>query len=93
MTLRLNRNVKNGDFKLNRLKKRTTAQEEEPDVLVLTEAAKYLRVSPSLLYRMARERSVPCTKLGRRYVFTRDALTKWLQDSMNSTVALKEKTA
>lgn len=58
----------------------------EPDVLVLEEAAKYLRISPTLLRRKVRAREVPYTKLGRRYVFSRDVLADWLNASMRATL-------
>lgn len=80
-------------IRLKRLEKRPSetwirgkqeAQEREPDVLILTEAAEYLRISPTLLYKKVRTREVPCTKIGRKYVFSRDVLANWLNASIET---------
>ena len=57
----------------------------DPDILTLAEAARFLRISPSLLYKLARERTTPCARLGRKYVFSRSTLTKWLVARMETT--------
>ena len=56
----------------------------EPDVLTLAEAAKYLRISQTFLYRLAREQKTPCARLGKRYLFSRATLAKWLDARMET---------
>lgn len=49
-----------------------------PDVLTIDEAAQYLRISKSSLYKFAQERKIPCQKVGRHWRFSRLALSTWL---------------
>ena len=52
-----------------------------PDVLTIDEAARYLRISKSSLYKLAQERKIPCQKVGRHWRFSRIALGTWLGES------------
>jgi excisionase family DNA binding protein len=55
--------------------------ESIPDVLTIDEAAQYLRISKSSLYKLAQERKIPCQKVGRHWRFSRIALGAWLGES------------
>jgi len=44
----------------------------------LEEAARYLRVSRSTLYKMAEKGKVPCVKIGRQWRFNLAYLDAWL---------------
>ena len=48
------------------------------DVLTLAEAAAFLRVSTKTLREMARDRRLPCQKVGREWRFLRSALEGWV---------------
>mgnify|MGYP002395821398 CR=1 FL=1 len=48
------------------------------NVLKLTEAAEYVRVSERTLREMARSGRVPCQRVGREWRFLRKALDEWL---------------
>lgn len=48
------------------------------EIFTLSEAAKYLRVAPITLYRMARRGSLPAVKFGRSWRFRQDRLREWL---------------
>lgn len=50
----------------------------EPDVLTLTEAARYVRVSTKTLREMAHDGRIPAQKVGREWRFLGDALKHWL---------------
>ena len=49
------------------------------DVLTLDEAAAYLKVSTSTLYKLLQSGRIPARKLGRRWRFAREDLEAWLR--------------
>ena len=59
------------------------------EVLILTvdEAAEYLRIPKSSLYKLAKEGKIPCQKVGRHWRFHRRAIDKWLSSSGIGKVA------
>ena len=54
-------------------------QEQLRDVLTIEQAAEYLQISQSTLYKEAQKGKIPCQKIGRRWRFSRLALEKWLE--------------
>jgi len=50
-----------------------------PEIMTIGETAEYLRISLSLLYKLAQDGRVPCQKVGRRWRFRRRALDRWLE--------------
>jgi len=48
------------------------------EVMTLTEAARYIRVSEKTLGEMARHNRIPCQKVGREWRFLKKALEDWL---------------
>ena len=48
-------------------------------VLTVAEAAEYLRIPKSTLYKLAQEGKIPCQKVGRHWRFHRDAIDGWLK--------------
>jgi excisionase family DNA binding protein len=49
-----------------------------PQILTIEEAAQYLRIPLSSLYKLAQEGRVPCQKVGRHWRFHQAALKEWL---------------
>ena len=49
------------------------------DVLTIEQAAQYLQISQSTLYKEAQKGKIPCQKIGRRWRFSRLAIEKWLE--------------
>ncbi len=49
-------------------------------VLTVDEAAEYLRIPKSSLYKLAQEGKVPCQKVGRHWRFHRNTLKQWLSN-------------
>lgn len=43
-------------------------------VLTVQEVSKFLRIKPGTVYRLARKRGIPCTKIGGQWRFNRDAI-------------------
>ena len=54
----------------------------EAPVLTVDEAAEYLRIPKSSLYKLAQEGKVPSQKVGKHWRFHREAIDKWLSNSM-----------
>jgi excisionase family DNA binding protein len=54
-------------------------KDQTRDVLTIKQAAEYLQISQSTLYKEAQKGKIPCQKIGRRWRFSRLALEKWLE--------------
>lgn len=48
------------------------------DVLTIDELARYLKIPKSTLYKLVREGSVPCQKVGKHWRFHKEAIDDWL---------------
>ena len=58
------------------------AKHDDPDVLLTAnEASRFLRIHLVTLYTWAIEGRIPSIKLGRRRLFSRQALDRWLETS------------
>jgi excisionase family DNA binding protein len=57
-------------------------KKEEKEVLTPKEAANYLRISQSALYRYMRNKQIPCFKVGNRWRFKKSVLDKWIEKEM-----------
>jgi len=53
----------------------------EVPVLMVDEAAEYLRIPKSSLYKLAKEGKIPCQKVGRHWRFHRETIDRWLGGS------------
>jgi len=47
------------------------------EILTIEQAAEFLQVPRSTLYKIARQGQVPCRKVGRHWRFSRSALIAW----------------
>jgi excisionase family DNA binding protein len=54
----------------------------EVPVLTVDEAAEYLRIPKSSLYKLAQEGKVPCQKVGKHWRFNRNTLEKWISGEL-----------
>jgi len=54
--------------------------ERRPTIMTLEEVAKYLRVHKSTVYRMAREGTIPSTKVANQWRFKKARIDQWLLD-------------
>ncbi len=52
--------------------------ETRPTIMTLEEVAKYLRVHKSTVYRMAREGTIPSTKVANQWRFKKARIDEWL---------------
>lgn len=53
-----------------------------PEVLTIQEAADFLRVSRSTLYKLVQAGKVPGKKVGRHWRFRKKTLENWLEQSL-----------
>ncbi len=65
--------------------------ETGPEVMTIEEAAKYLRIPLSSLYRLAQDGKVPCQKIGRHWRFHRQTLIQWMANESMSFDKKKNK--
>jgi len=52
--------------------------EERSHIMTANEVADYLRIHKSTVYRMAKQRQMPGTRIGNQWRFRRDAIDRWL---------------
>ena len=52
------------------------------DVLTIEDLSDYLKIPKSTLYKLVREGKVPCQKVGRHWRFRKEAIDRWLDESM-----------
>jgi excisionase family DNA binding protein len=58
--------------------KATKVQSTEGDIMNVTEAAKYLRVSESIIRRLVKQTRIPYFKIEGRYLFNKLKLVEWI---------------
>ncbi len=51
------------------------------DVLTIDDLSGYLKISKSTLYKLVREGSLPCQKVGRHWRFRKEAIDFWLEQA------------
>ena len=56
----------------------------EDKILTLQEVAEFLRVDEATVYRLARKRRIPASKVGRQWRFKSRLITEWLQENQNT---------
>ncbi len=52
---------------------------DEPEVMNLRQASRYLGLSPDTLYKYVSENSVPAFRLGNRWRFKKSVLDTWME--------------
>jgi len=57
-------------------------------LLTTSEAAEYLRLKERKLYELVSENAIPSTKITGRWLFPKDALDRWLADSLPQSNAM-----
>lgn len=46
--------------------------------MTIDEVAAYMRISRFTVYRLAKARAIPATKIGRQWRFQREEITSWM---------------
>ena len=60
------------------------AQDRKPRLMTIDEVAKYLRIHKSTIYRLAKNRRIPASKVGNKWRFRKDVIDRWLSKRENS---------
>ena len=66
------------------LEERSQMISNEVPILTVDEAAEYLRIPKSSLYKLAQDGKVPCQKVGKHWRFRKEAIDTWLSNSRNT---------
>ncbi len=61
----------------------TVSLDELPDFCSLEEVSKVLRVSRATAYRMAERGNIPCLRIGRRVIVSKEHLKLWIDRSID----------
>ena len=62
--------------------KNTVSLDELPDFCSLEEVSKVFRVSRATAYRMAEQGRIPCLRIGRRVIVSKEHLIRWIDRSV-----------
>ena len=49
-------------------------------LMTIEEVASYMRVSRFTVYRLAKDRSIPATKIGRQWRFQKEEIDQWVKN-------------
>ena len=55
-------------------------------IMTLEEAAKYLKIGKSTLYKMARKEKIPAVKIANQWRFRKEDIDKWLREMRNKEI-------
>lgn len=50
--------------------------------MTIEEVAQYMQVSRFTVYRLAKERSIPASKVGRQWRFQKEEIDRWVRDQI-----------
>jgi excisionase family DNA binding protein len=56
---------------------------EESNLLTVKEAAKYLKLSSSMIYKLIKKKKIPFTKIESKYLFSKVKLDEWVDSLTN----------
>ena len=63
--------------------KKPMSLDKLPDFCSLEEFSEVFRVSRSTAYRMAAQGSIPCLRIGRRVIVSKEHLMRWIDRSVS----------
>ena len=49
-------------------------------LLTIKEVARYMQVSRFTVYRLAKQRSIPASKIGRQWRFQKEEIEQWMRE-------------
>jgi excisionase family DNA binding protein len=65
-------------------KEASVIYDRKPRLMTIDEAAKYLRIHKSTIYRLAKGGRIPASKVGNKWRFRKDVIDQWLSEKENS---------
>ncbi len=70
--------------------KKPVSLDELPDFCSLEEFAEVFRVSRSTAYRMAARGNIPCLRVGRRVIVSKEHLKRWIDGSITCEINMED---
>ena len=55
------------------------------DIMTIKDLSEYLKISKSTLYKLAQERILPGTKVGKHWRFRKETIDRWLDSHKTET--------
>ncbi len=62
------------------------------NIFTVEEAARYLKIPISSIYKLAQEGKIPAQKVGKHWRFHRNTLDQWIAGGINFDIKFEEKT-
>lgn len=57
-----------------------------PELCVMSDLERVLPISRATAYRMAQQGIIPCIRIGRRFIFSREHIKRWIEQGMTGEV-------
>lgn len=57
-----------------------------PDLFDMSDLERILPISRATAYRMAQKGVIPCLRIGRRFIFSREHVKSWIEKNMAAEV-------
>ncbi len=66
--------------------KQPRCQDDLPELCAMSDLEAILPVSRATAYRMAQKGELPCLRLGKRFIFSKEHLKRWIEQKMTGEV-------
>ena len=57
------------------------------EIMTTEDLAKYLHMNRQVVARMARERKIPGYKLGKKWIFKKSIIDRWLEEKIRESIS------
>lgn len=64
-----------------------------PELCSMADLEEVLPISRATAYRMAQQGVIPCLRVGRRFIFSKEHLRKWIEQEMSRKADQNEQTS
>lgn len=64
-----------------------------PELCSMADLEEVLPISRATAYRMAQQGVIPCLRVGRRFIFSKEHLRKWIEQEMSRKAVQNEQTS
>jgi excisionase family DNA binding protein len=61
------------------------SRHSDHDIMTVRQCAEYLNITPGAIYAMVFRKNIPCSKRGKRLLFSRKALQFWMDEGHKPT--------
>lgn len=64
-----------------------------PELCSMADLEEVLPISRATAYRMAQQGIIPCLRVGRRFIFSKEHLRQWIEQEMSRKAVQNEQTS